>query len=233
MNDPLVQFDVGADVVRAWATDRTDASVHPERVDPTILRERQTSVAGGDWSMIDQVHGIDVVHVDGTEPWAPTQGRGDVLVTAAHDVRLAVWAGDCAPIVLAADDGTLVAAHGGWRGLAAGVVDVAVEQATMSGGDVVVALLGPVIHPCCYEFGADDLSEVADGLRTDESELSATTSDGQPALDVPAGVAGALRRHGIELDLIGPCTGCDDRWFSHRVRNDDGRHAFVVERVAA
>lgn len=233
MNEPLVELRVGADIVRAWVTDRTDETVHPVLTEPEVLRSRQHAVTGGAWVMADQVHGIDVVDVDGTEPWAPTSGRGDVLVTSARDVRLAVWAGDCAPIVLAADDGTLVAAHGGWRGLAAGVVDVAVDHATMRGGNVVTALLGPVIHSCCYEFGPDELGEVAVGLGTSEAELRATTSAGKPALDVPAGVTGALRRRGIELDLSGPCTGCHDRWFSHRVRNDLGRHALVVERVAS
>lgn len=233
MNDPLVEMLVGPDRIRAWATDRGESSVHPERVEPAVLRERQRSIAGGDWVMVDQVHGTEVFEPDPMEPWAPMRGRGDVIVTTSRDVRLAVWAGDCAPIALASNDGVLVAAHAGWRGLAAGVVDVAVEQARSRGGDIAVAILGPVIHPCCYEFGADDLDAVAAGLGVATAQVRGVSAAGRAALDVPAGVAGALARHGIRLDLSGPCTGCDDRWFSHRVRGDLGRHALVVERVAA
>jgi copper oxidase (laccase) domain-containing protein len=60
------------------------------------------------------------------------------------------------------------------------------------------------------------------------AEIAGTTVDGSTALDVPAAVRSALAHHGIELDVVGPCTGCDDRWFSHRVRTDLGRHATVA-----
>lgn len=171
--------------------------------------------------MTDQVHGVDVVEVDGDESWMPMLGVADVIVTRELDVPIAIWAADCAPIVLATDDGTLVGAHGGWSGLAAGVVAVAVTAATRHGGSIVSAVLGPVIHPCCYEFGAEELRRIPDAVE-------GRTSGGRRALDVPATVAALLARHGVVLDVIGPCTGCDDRWFSHRARTDLGRHAVVA-----
>jgi copper oxidase (laccase) domain-containing protein len=218
---PLLDTVVSGRRVRALATDRYDGDVHPERVRPDVLERRQITASGQTWTMIDQVHGIEVVNAgDGT--------TGDVLVTTSEATHIAVWAADCAPIVLVASDGTLVAAHGGWQGLAAGVVDVAVDAATSNGGDVVAAVLGPVIHSCCYEFGYSDRLAVADGLSVDVAEVTAVTSSGMPALDVPSGINAALSRQGICLDVSGPCTGCDERWFSHRVRRDVGRHAVVV-----
>lgn len=221
MTHPLLDTVVSGRRVRALATDRTDGDMHPVRVAADVLERRQVAVSGRPWTMIDQVHGIDVVE-------AGHGVTGDVLVTTAKATHIAVWAADCAPIVLVASDGTLVAAHGGWRGLAAGVVDVAVNAATHHGGDVDAAILGPVIHPCCYEFGSADREEVAEGLGVDVVEVTGVTSDGQSALDVPSGIRAALSRHGIDLDVSGPCTGCDDRWFSHRVRQELGRHAVVV-----
>ena len=54
------------------------------------------------------------------------------------------------------------------------------------------------------------------------------TANGRRALDVPATIAASLARHGVVLDISGPCTGCDVRWFSHRVRSDIERHAVVA-----
>lgn len=238
MSRPLLDVDLPEHglVVRVVATERSDGSVHPERVRTDVLAERQRAISGRRWWMLDEVHGIDVVRLDGpatdchdSADRPAIAATGDVISTQARaDVDLAVWAGDCAPIVLVANDGAVVGAHGGWRGLAAGVVDVAVGEATAAGGSIVAAVLGPVIHACCYEFGADDLSDVASGVHSEPERVSGRSSEGRPALDVPAAVASALAHHGVRLDVVGPCSGCDERWFSHRRRVDTGRHAVVA-----
>lgn len=221
MSYPLLDTRIGERRLRVVASERADGDVHPERVPASTLSTRQHAVAGSHWAMADQIHGTDVLEVDHRKSSRPLRGVADVLVTADLDTRLAIWAADCAPIVLAADDGTLVGAHGGWRGLAAGVVDIAVHEARRTGASVVAAVLGPVIHSCCYEFDQSDLDTIPDAV-------ASSTSQGAPALDVPATVAASLARHGIVLDVEGPCTGCDDRWYSHRVRADAGRHAVVA-----
>ena len=99
-----------------------------------------------------------------------------------------------------------------------------VETAVVSSA----AVLGPVIGPCCYEFGRDDLARSRAGVHASPAAIAGTTLDGTAALDVPAAVRSALDHHAIDLDAVGPCTGCDDRWFSHRVRADLGRHATVA-----
>ncbi|MGA9279660.1 laccase domain-containing protein, partial [Ilumatobacter sp.] len=97
-----------------------------------------------------------------------------------------------------------------------------------SGGRVVGAVLGPSIGPCCYAFGRDDLDEVADGVHGTAGDVIGVTRNGDLALDVPGAVRAGLRHHAVALDAVGPCTGCDDRWFSHRVRQDAGRQATVA-----
>ncbi len=223
MTHPLLDCIVGDRRLRVLATERSDGDVHPLHTGPDALLARQYAVTGPErpWAMTDEVHGVGVITVDGTEPWSSTLGVADVIVTQALDMPIAIWAADCAPIVLAADDGTLVGAHGGWRGLAAGVVDVAVDAATGNGGSVAAAVLGPVIHPCCYEFDRDDLA-------TSPDAVAGRTSGGGLALDVPATVAASLARRGVDVDVSGPCSGCNDRWFSHRVRAEPGRHAVVA-----
>ncbi len=216
--------------MRILASERSDGDFHPTRVPEALLAERQRVLIGSRLALAEQVHGVDVHRfehgVDSQCEW-PIAGQADVLVTT-DGTPFGIWAADCAPIFLIGASGMIVGAHGGWRGLAAGVIDTAVEQVREAGDHVVTALVGPLIHPCCYEFGADDSAAVAAGVHADPEAVAGTTTDGQPALDVPATVRAGLAAHGIELDSVGPCTGCSDRWLSHRVRGDLERHVVVA-----
>jgi len=124
--------------------------------------------------------------------------------------------------------GTAVAFHAGWKGLAAGIVDVAIDVFDRRADSPAIAVLGPVIHPCCYDFGADDLGTVAAALDVAVDRIAATSRAGRPALDVPRAVAVALGRRGVSLAVVGPCTGCGGAHFSHRCRADPRRHALVA-----
>ncbi len=228
--EELLRRDVGHRTAVAAVTERSDGDVHPGRVDPDTLRHRQRHLTGATWVMLDEVHGIDVVVVDvGTLPAWPIAGIGDVLSADASDEMLAVWVADCASIALFGANGTSrVVAHGGWRGLAGGVIDAAVDALESTGTTVAAAVLGPCIHACCYEFGAADLDDVANGVGASASSVTGSTQWGTSALDVPAAVAAGLARRGIELDVVGACTGCDLRFRSHRRRADPERHALVA-----
>lgn len=236
MTVELFDRTIGGLRCRVVASERNDGDVHPIRVAPDDLERRQIGIAGRRWAMLDQVHGVNVRRVgdpDNEPDTWPVNGRGDVLVLGAdrrhsEPRRAAVWAADCAPIMLFGASGTIAAAHGGWRGLAAGVIDVAVRELIEADGAVTAAVVGPLIHPCCYVFGTDDIDAVAAGVHTHPSEISSASSTGELALDAPGAVRRGLTHHGIEPMVVGPCTGCDARWFSHRVRNDTSRHAVVA-----
>jgi YfiH family protein len=162
-----------------------------------------------------------------TEPgeWAGTEA--DAAVTSALGAPVAVHTADCVPLVLLADEAVGVA-HAGWRGLLSGVVEATVAALGDLGCDPVRirAVIGPSVRPECYEFGATDLDRVA-AVYGDVTR--GRTSWGTPALDVPAGVRVALGRSGVTtVDDDGACTGCDRRWFSHRIRSDAGRQAGVA-----
>ena len=87
------------------------------------------------------------------------------------------------------------------------------------------ALVGPLIRPPAYEFGAADLAEVA---RAAGCEVGAVTRWGTPALDLAAAVTGALRAAGVEqVHDMGLDTAQGD-FFSHRVRGDRSRGATAV-----
>jgi copper oxidase (laccase) domain-containing protein len=211
-------------------TEAADGDLHPERVDPDVLRRRQIALTGTTWVMLDEVHGVAVFDLDAhsTVAW-PLAGVGDIVCGNVVDTAIAVWVADCAPIVLFGANGTSrVVAHAGWRGLAAGVIDVAVDALEATGTTVAAAALGACIHSCCYEFGERDLDDVARGVGAAVDEIAGTTSWGTGALDVPRAVAAGLAGRGILLDAVGSCTGCDQRFRSHRRRRELERHALVA-----
>lgn len=226
----LLRRDIAGRAVVAAVTERDDGDVHPERVDADTLRRRQIELTGAPWVMVDEVHGIEVVDVDDLRaPWAPLVGVGDVLRAERSVEPMAVWAADCAPVALFGANGTSrVLVHAGWRGVASGVLDVAVDALESTGTTTAAAVLGPCLHGCCNEFGADDLDRVAAGVGIGRADLASTTAWGTLGLDVPSAVIAGLTRRGIALDVVGPCTGCDVRFRSHRCRAEPERHALVA-----
>jgi YfiH family protein len=179
------------------------------------------------------VHGAEVHVIEGPDDAAAIAGRdGDALVTRAAGVVLAVQTADCGPIVLDSREGVIAVAHAGWRGLEAGVIERTVDAMRELGATTIAGVLGPSIGPECYEFGADDLAEVAARLGP---EARARTAAGSPALDVRAAARRAAADRGITLQVSDVCTACDaeDRYFSHRARQDIGRMATIVWREAA
>lgn len=92
-----------------------------------------------------QVHGTTVVcHPN-------TASEADAAITRTINTVCAVMAADCMPVLLADEAGTVVgAAHAGWRGLCAGVVEATVAAMAVPGGEL-LAWLGPAIGPRVYE----------------------------------------------------------------------------------
>jgi YfiH family protein len=98
---------------------------------------------------LTQVHGIAVataVGADTPEADAAVGGIGEVL---------AIQTADCVPVLFCTDTGvTVAAAHAGWRGLCAGVIQATVVSMGVSPGSV-LAWIGPCIGAASYEVGAD------------------------------------------------------------------------------
>lgn len=188
------------------------------------LASRRAAIAPAPWTWLRQVHGIDVVVVDAAGEKAGTEA--DAVVTVASGAAVAVHTADCAPIAVVADDGGLAVVHAGWKGLLAGVVERAVAELDRLVGGPRAAVLGPCIHPECYEFSDFDLAALEHRFGP---AARGRTSDGRPAFDLPAAVAVALGELGVPLASSSPaCTACGDGWYSHRARGEAGRQALVA-----
>ncbi len=213
---------LGEPVHVRWSV-RADGDFHRVDVPLADLERRRRRLVDLPWTMLDEHHGTDVVVVD--HPGGNDGASGDVAFTSLSGAALGCWVGDCAPVVLVGEQREFAVVHAGWKGLAAGVVDVAVDTFTEP---VIEAYLGPCIGACCYEFGAADLASVADGIGAPVSTITGRTRDGTRALDVPAAVALVCARRSVPLRSLGSCTGCSFDGFSHRVRQERERHVVVA-----
>lgn len=114
-----------------------------------LLRRAASMPAEPAW--LQQVHGTELVELNGDDPQGVT---ADGSHTTRSSVVCAVMSADCLPVLLCNHAGTKVAAlHGGWRGLAAGIINKGVERFAKS--DRLLAWLGPAISVSAYEISAE------------------------------------------------------------------------------
>ena len=113
-----------------------------------LLREVRSLPSEPRW--LRQVHGTHVA----IDP-APGEPEADAAVTRARGVVLAIQTADCLPVLFCNGDGSGIgAAHAGWRGLSAGVLEntLALMQDQREN---IIAWLGPAIAALSYEVGAE------------------------------------------------------------------------------
>jgi len=200
------------------------AGVWVEQPAPEV-EGRRRAVVDRPWTWLRQVHGNTVVTV--TEPGGGAGVEADAAVSNAPGVALAIFTADCAPVAFASAEGVIGAAHAGWKGLAAGVLEKTAQAMRDLGATHIEAALGPCIHPECYEFGPADLTTVAAALG---HAVRGRTDAGRPALNIPAAVRTALTHAGVALDFVDErCTSCAaDELFSYRARGEMERQALVL-----
>lgn len=103
---------------------------------------------------LEQVHGTSVVRLTSQTPFIPTQ-IADAAYTCERSIVCAAMAADCLPVLFCSRAGDEVAAaHAGWRGLCAGVLENTVACFSTSPGNI-MAWLGPAIGPLHFEVGAE------------------------------------------------------------------------------
>lgn len=164
---------------------------------------------------LDQVHEANV-HVSDSEIHEDLP-RADAAVTDVARRALLATGADCPPVALS--DGERVAIiHGGWRSLAAGVV----ERTCMFLNQGFGAVIGPGICRDHYEVG----NEVIDALEEDGHSCS----EGRQ-LDLRAVIERKLRRSGAgHVQSVDRCTYCEpEAFYSHRRDGEPtGRQAGIV-----
>jgi YfiH family protein len=175
---------------------------------------------------LDQVHGTAVAR---PTPAAAAEPRADAATADRPGLSCVVLTADCLPVLLCDRGGRRVAAaHAGWRGLAAGVIERTV--AALGGNpDEVLAWLGPCIGADAFEVGPEVRAAFVDG--DPGASDCFTPGDGDRSFADLRGLARRrLRAAGVAaVTASTACTyGEPDRFFSHRRDGPCGRMATLV-----
>lgn len=171
-----------------------------------------------------QVHGVAVAVEPGFD-----EPEADAAVTATPGRVLAILTADCLPVVFASRTGDDIgAAHAGWRGLCAGVLEAAVG-AMHTPAQQLMAWLGPAAGPQAYEVGEDVFAAF---VQRDPAAAAAfvATRPGHWKVDLYALARQRLQAVGVTAVFGGEqCTISDPaRFFSHRRDQRGGRIATLV-----
>jgi YfiH family protein len=187
---------------------------------------------------LQQVHGVDVVALYAD---APDGTVADACWSSDIGVACTIMVADCLPVLLTHPDGGVVAAaHAGWRGLAAGVIEQTVSamcQAKGLNAQHLSVWLGPCIGPTAFEVGDDVRHAFTQADANMQRYFKAHPTHSNKWLADLAGLARArLAALGIQ-DVHGNdststwCTvGQSSRFFSYRRDGVTGRFAACIWR---
>ena len=199
----------------------------PARVEANRARLQQAAGIPGRLNWLNQVHGVAVHPVSNEYGAAP-----DADAACAHEVGQAciVMTADCLPVLFCDKAGTSVsAAHAGWRGLQAGVLEASIAAMGCKPTEI-LAWLGPAIGPTAFEVGG----EVREAFMAEQAEAEAafvpSSNEGKWLADIYQLARLRLARAGVTAVYGGEfCTVCDsERFYSYRRDGQTGRMASII-----
>ncbi len=222
-----------------WSSLNLGGAVGDPAVAVAENRGRFAAALGARPAWLRQVHGADVRRL-GARDLGPDLPAADAAWTTEPGIACAVLVADCLPVLFAARDGSAVAAaHAGWRGLAAGVLEATVEALGRGAGVAprdLLAWLGPCIGPRQFEVGADVLLAFGQDPAAPDAQRFAprTRADGSARwlADLPLLARDRLLAAGLGRVIAADrCTVEEDSaFFSFRRDGVTGRHAAAVWR---
>lgn len=184
-----------------------------------------------------QIHSPDVAVAE--RPWTrESRPRADAIVTRAPALAVGITTADCGPLLFADSQARVVgAAHAGWRGALAGVIEAtlaAMEKLGAERSRIVVAL-GPTIRQPSYEVGPEFVARFERDEPGNASFFAPSPRAGHALFDLPGYVAARLARAGVvHFEDLALCTCADPgRFFSYRratlrAEPDYGRHVNAI-----
>jgi len=184
-----------------------------------------------------QVHSPNVVVVE--TPWAlDARPKADAMVTRMRALAIGITTADCGPVLFAEpQSGVIGAAHAGWRGALAGVLEATVDAMTRLGArrHLIRAAIGPMIRQPNYEVGPDLIARFAAEDQASQRFFVAAPRHGHALFDLAGYIGARLGRSGVDrVEDLGLCTYADpERFFSYRRSThlgepDYGRHVNAI-----
>ncbi|MDT3311418.1 peptidoglycan editing factor PgeF [Pseudomonas sp. rhizo66] len=173
---------------------------------------------------LQQVHGIAVAHAD-----PGIVATADASWTATPGIACTAMTADCLPALFCDRAGTRVAAaHAGWRGLAAGVLEATLDSLDVPAAEVLV-WLGPAIGPKAFEVGPEVREVFVNQLPEAAKAFAPSDNAGKFMADIYLLARLRLAERGVTAVYGGGfCTVTDPRFFSYRRASRTGRFASLV-----
>jgi polyphenol oxidase len=171
-----------------------------------------------------QVHGTKVVDADSLQSLT----EADASVAHKANTVCAIATADCIPLLFCNQQGTVVgAAHAGWRGLCAGVIENTLDAMQCKPTEL-LAYLGPAIGPRNFEVGREVREAFLQQDVQAEQAFSEKTN-GKFMADIYLLARLRLNKEGVTKIFGGVfCTVEDARFFSHRRDKETGRMASLI-----
>ena len=196
--------------------------------DPESVRANRrtlSKVLPGEPIWLNQVHGNGVVHAESVTGAV----EADASVAFSANCISVVTIADCLPILITDRTGSRVAAaHAGWRGLAAGIVENTVKALAASPQEL-IAYLGPAIGPTAFEVG-NDVRNAFIAMDPAAAQAFRPHAPGKWLADLFQLARQRLETLGVtSIHGGGLCTYSDPgRFFSHRRDKVAGRMAALI-----
>lgn len=175
---------------------------------------------------LNQVHGADVAEVAEHQKLPIT---ADAAFTKSTDVTLAILTADCLPILLVNEQANEIAAiHGGWKPLAANIINNTLNKFTCK-GTTVKAWLGPCIGEQAFEVGAEVKAKFS--VMDKRLENCFVKQENDKYLANLHAIARFLLTKGSvqSIDALNDCTFSQvDKYFSYRREGQTGRMATLI-----
>ncbi|MBT4016329.1 MAG: peptidoglycan editing factor PgeF [Alphaproteobacteria bacterium] len=194
-------------------------------------------VAGEDLCSLYQVHGSDVMLIQGGYP-DDQRPQADGMVTTTPGVALGILTADCAPVLFAEPEtGVIGAAHAGWRGALDGVTDMVIEAMMDLGArrSKISAVVGPCISQESYEVGPEFPQYFLDEDAANQEFFIPAARADHFLFNLSDYVHMRLAEAGVgQVESLGLDTGADEaRFFSyrratHRGEPDYGRQISAI-----
>lgn len=168
---------------------------------------------------LTQVHRAAVVRV--SDAWAAGAGpEADAMVTDRPGIALGIITADCAPVLFADPiAGVIGAAHAGWRGALAGVLEATLAAMADLGAQQITAAIGPCIGQESYEVGPDLRDAVLTHDASNDRFFATGRREGHWQFDLRGYCAARLAAAGASVTASDADTLADEaRFFSHRRR---------------
>ncbi len=192
---------------------------NPAHVERNRQRLRQQLNLPADPLWLNQTHSTQVICADN-----PLTLDGDAAFSRQANTVCTVLTADCLPVLIANKAGDCVAAaHAGWRGLLAGVIENTIN-AMAQNPDELMVWIGPAISAHVFEVGADVRQAFMDAMPDGEQAFE-QTDESHWLADMVKLARMKLHRKGID-DVYGGdyCSYQNaQQFFSYRRDGETGR----------